>query len=299
MTAEEIKEMEDQAEAEGIKDPEFDLEKWQRQKRAERDAAFSMMNSMAEIVRDDPESLRKYLELMIRFPALSAGNLLLVLAQKPDAVDLREFRIWKELGTSIRKGENAVLLLEPGSEYKRKDGSTGVYFNVKKLFDITQTRALRNMPVEFPTDSVRLVKALSSCAPCEIVVDGTMDRMSNDLAEFDEEKQAIRIADTQDKAKLFPHLCRETAMAYMAAGDSAPDHMRDTAHCVAYAVSIRKGFRPENWRFAQVCQSVADMSPREMRRFLGRIRDLTGAIVDDIHQYFIDRTEERVSEAVR
>ena len=31
--------------------------------------------------------------------------------------------------------------MEPGKEYEREDGSTGTYYNAKKVYDISQTTA--------------------------------------------------------------------------------------------------------------------------------------------------------------
>ena len=39
----------------------------------------------------------------------------------------------------MKKNQKGIVILEPGDEYTREDGSIGVSYNPKKVFDITQT----------------------------------------------------------------------------------------------------------------------------------------------------------------
>ena len=67
--------------------------------------------------------------------------MLLILAQKPDATQLKDFDGWKDAGASIKRQQKGISILEPGEEYEREDGSIGTSYNVKRVFDISQTTA--------------------------------------------------------------------------------------------------------------------------------------------------------------
>lgn len=46
-----------------------------------------------------------------------------------------------------KRGADAITILEPGKEYTReKDGSTGVFYDPKKVFDISQTNSRQRPP---------------------------------------------------------------------------------------------------------------------------------------------------------
>ncbi|MBR2740285.1 MAG: hypothetical protein IKD87_06410 [Oscillospiraceae bacterium] len=278
----------------------FDMQEWIKQKRAERDRAFRMMDGMAQRIKEKSGDLRAFLDLMVRFPNYSVGNLLLIAAQKPDATDLRAFSEWRSLGTSIKKGQTGILLLERGSEYTRRDGTAGRNYNTKRLFDVSQTRALKNPPIRFPTDYSRLFRAVMEISPCEIVVDEEMNIFRHQDAVFDEDAGNIRIAITNDLERLITPLIREVSKAYMSAGDASPEYMDAAASCIAYAVSLRKGIELGDFSLAESAKAIRELEDvREVKKVLGRIRDVTSSILEDMDIYFRSGREVPVSEAVR
>ena len=62
-----------------------------------------------------------------RFDRYTANNALLILAQRPDAERLGDYGYWREQGVFVKRAErqNPVLIMEPGKEYEREDGSIG------------------------------------------------------------------------------------------------------------------------------------------------------------------------------
>lgn len=272
--------------SENGKGREFDRQEWIRQKRAERESAFRMMDEMADLVKSDPKDLKNYLDLQVRFPGYSVGNLLLIAAQKPQAKELRSFEKWKEYGVSVKKGETGILLLEPGSEYTRKDGSTGVSYNIRRVFDITQTGALRNFMPEFPNDFRKMLSAFISIAPCQVEVDPDMSGRDGDDAVYDPEESVIRVARSNDYESILPPLIREIAKAYMSAGDGSPEYCEEIARCVSYAVCERKDISTKGISFTGLTDGFSGLSAREIRGILGRIRDVTSGIIEDYNDYF-------------
>ena len=51
---------------------------------------------------------------------------------------LKDFDDWGKDNVKITKGAKSISILEP-VEYTRADGSPGISYNVKKVFDVTQT----------------------------------------------------------------------------------------------------------------------------------------------------------------
>ena len=96
------------------------------------------------------EGWRAYLAAQAKFHQYSLGNVLLVLAQKPDATRLAGFHTWIRLGRHVRKGEHGIRILAPVAVRKAAtdDGAEEdadaqprmvTRFRVVTVFDISST----------------------------------------------------------------------------------------------------------------------------------------------------------------
>jgi hypothetical protein len=128
---------------------------------------------------NDGALFQSYLDVQAHFDRYSVGNALLITAQKPEATQLADFKSWKENGVYIKKGESGIVLLEPGEEYTKEDGSVGVSYNSKKVFDISQTNAKPKDRRECERDERLLLKALIHNAPCPIKISQQMPENIN------------------------------------------------------------------------------------------------------------------------
>lgn len=90
------------------------------------------------------EALTRYLDTMARFHRYSFGNIMLILAQNPDATQVAGFNTWKKLKRWVKKGEHAITIIAP-MILKRDEGrlegedKTIVRFKAAFVFDISQT----------------------------------------------------------------------------------------------------------------------------------------------------------------
>ena len=121
-------------------DKPFDKEAWAAKKQAERKEVYALADSTAEAIKGDGNKFRDYLDVQSRFDRYSATNALLILAQMPQATQLKDFDGWKDAGASVQKKATSIRILEPGKEYDRTDGGTGTSYDVKRVFDVSQTR---------------------------------------------------------------------------------------------------------------------------------------------------------------
>lgn len=114
-----------------------------RGRRKSRPSVYDLADNTAQKVVADGEQFRAFLNVQARFGRYSATNALLIYAQMPTATQLRDFDGWKSSGAFIKKQQKGISILEPGKEYEREDGTIGISYDVKKVFDISQTTALR------------------------------------------------------------------------------------------------------------------------------------------------------------
>lgn len=129
------------------------------ERRAEAEALHA---SIAEQVQQlsDSGQWRAFLEFARSFHTYSLNNLLLILAQKPEATMVAGFRQWQAKGRQVRKGEKSIKIF--GYREKKTDttahhdtpadeGRVTRYFPTLSVFDITQTDPIEGAD-PFPSD---------------------------------------------------------------------------------------------------------------------------------------------------
>lgn len=192
----------------------FDKEAWAEKKQAERQSVYDLADTTAVEVSTDGSKFQSYLDVQTRFSRYSATNVLLILAQKPEATQLKDFNGWKEAGASIKRQQKGISILEPGEEYERADGSIGTSYNVKRVFDISQTTARAKVQPAISVDDRLLLKALISRSPVPMQ---TVDDLPNHMgALYDHDQQVIFVRRGMDAADIFRSVSKELAHAEIA-----------------------------------------------------------------------------------
>jgi hypothetical protein len=256
----------------------FDKDKWAADKKAEREQAYAMIDKATERVAGEPRAFLDYLDIMARFPRLSVANTLLVSEQMPEATRLGSFDYWKRNGASVKKGQSAVIILEPGDEYTRGDGTIGVSFNVRKVFDERQTTARHTEPRHPSTQDALF--ALVDSSPVGIkAVEGFENPLAQ--AHYSHETRTISVKKNMEPQALFKALALELAHATLAERNSPHDYEanRESALMAAYVVAKRSGIDTSGMVAAYTPRSE-DGSLQQSREELGRIRDVAKAITD-------------------
>ena len=214
-------------------DQPFDKEAWAAKKQEERKELYALADSTAAEVSKDGDKFRQYLDVQSRFSRYTPTNALLILAQMPEATQLKDFDGWKEAGVSIQRKPRSVKILEPGKEYDREDGTRGTSFEVKRVFDVSQTRGrVRSAPAVKLDDRV-LLKALIHRTPVPIQ---TVDSLPNNMgAVYDHNQQVIFVCRGMGAEDIFRSVSKELAHAELAG--MRQDYNRSDAAFAAYSAS--------------------------------------------------------------
>lgn len=95
------------------------------------------------------EGLERLLAAMAKFHRYSWSNVLLILAQRPDATRVAGFRTWKSLNRFVRRGERGIAIMAPMLLRPAPDGGVDpasdpeparvLRFRVVHVFDLAQT----------------------------------------------------------------------------------------------------------------------------------------------------------------
>lgn len=258
---------------------EFDKEAWAAQKKAERDEVYALADATAEEVCKDSGKFRDYLDVQANFRHYSATNALLILAFNKDARKLGDKDYWRDQGVYIKRQEfgRPIKIIESNGEYTRDDGSIGVSYNIKKVYDISQTtsRIKAQPPVSY--DERALLNALIYKHPVPIQsVDDLPDGMG---ALYDHDQKAIFVCRGMGASDLFYEVAKALAHAELAmtSEDYSYSNADFKAHCVSYILCKEFGIETDNLSFLpadfDIPKELSEAEPQEIRTELSEIRD--------------------------
>ena len=255
-------------------DRPFDKEAWAEKKQAERQEVYELADATTQEVAADGDKYKSFLDVKSRLIHYSATNALLVLAQKPLATQLRGFESWKSEGVSIKRNESHIKILEAGDNYKRPEGSIGTSWNVKRVFDVSQTNSRQRQRPTPQVDDRQLLQALIQKSP--VSIQGVNDLPNNMGAYYDHEQDVIFVRRGMEAHDIFRSLSKEIAHAELAAAD--PNYTRANAGFAAYSISYvvckRYGVDVSGYDFSRLPDSFQDADPQSIRATLNEISDV-------------------------
>lgn len=262
----------------------FDKDVWAEKKKAERQALYDLADATGEAVSADGGKFQEYLDVQARFDRYSATNALLILAQMPQATQVRDYDGWKDSGVSVKRHPKTISILEPGDEYQREDGSIGTYYNVKKVFDISQTTARGKAQPVVSMDERLLLKALIHRPPVPMqMVDDLPSHMG---AYYDHDQQVIFVRRGMEASDIFRSVSKELAHAEIAAagGDYSRQDAAFTAYSASYLLCRKYGIDASGYDFSRLPDHFREADPQSVRAVLSEIRDAAGGISERMHR---------------
>lgn len=263
---------------------EFDKDAWAAQKQAERETVYEMIDDTLSLMGRNGQVFQSYLDVQARFDRYTANNAILVAAQMPEATRLLDFESWKSEGLHILQGEEAIRILEPGKEYERNDGSNGVFYNVKRVFDVSQTNSRKKTEPVMKRGDRLLLKALMNNAPCNMEMSDTLPENVN--ARYDPEKDTVLLRSGLDAPALFRGLAQGIARAFVEKDYPDCIHAGFSAYCVSYMLCRRNGVSVDAFSFDRLPDAFSTLEPQELRAQLDIIREISGEISMDMYRVF-------------
>lgn len=261
----------------------FDKEAWVERKKQERAKIYELLDRGTEIVTSNADDFRNYLDTQARFDNYSSNNAILIAVQHPESTSLAEYNTWKKNDFYVKRDEEAIWIMERGNEYTRKDGSTGVNINVKKVFDISQTR--HGAPLQAKAPELKTaIKALIASCPCKILMDDA--KTGNALAFYSPDTNAIYIRQGMEGEDIFRSLAQEIAVARFAEKDIDRKECAFDAYCTSYILCARNGVSTDAFNFDRVAERFEGVEPKAVRNQLGNIHNMSGEISQDMSRQF-------------
>lgn len=251
----------------------YNKDEWIKQKQEARSMAYDMLKQATEEL-SNPDIFMNYLEVQSRFDRYSVSNALLISHQLPDATRLGDSKMWQKSGAFIKKGEKAIVILEPGKEFTRRDGTSQTPYEAKKLFDISQTTAKPRAERTTEPNYKVLVAALVKTSPVAVeIADQLPDNMK---AIYQPEANRIFVKRGMDGPDIFQSLAKEIAVAKLDKADSNKDTREFAAESIAYIVCKRAGIEPAPVRSGY--QTFAELDSKDKRKELSTIRENSNTV---------------------
>lgn len=225
---------------------------------------FEISNQTALKVAKDPKLFCDYLDLQSRFDRYGASNVLLLLAQRPDATVIGDYNSWQKKNVYIRKGEQSFCILDPrGKDYPKPDGSSGTRYAVKRMFDVSQTTYVKQPEPGTPVDERTLLQALIRDQSCGFVLDN--DLPFGVCAEYRPQDRTIHVVQGLPGQVLFRNLAAQIALSHMEQGN---DFLATSA-----AYLLCRTFRMQPPEIDIMPEEFTEMDSGQIRRQLERIKN--------------------------
>lgn len=258
--------------------PAFNKEEWVKRQQENRTQAYEMLENATQEITN-PDVFMSYLDAQSRFDRYSVSNALLVAYQMPEATRLCDAKSWKEYGVFIRKGESAIVILEPGKEFKRQDGSVGTNYNAKKVFDISQTTAKQYPKTQKTYNERTLVRTLLKQSPVPVEISDKVPEEAG--AVYQPEGKKILIRKGMPGDEIFRCLSREVAHAKLDKGNYSREECNLAASAISFITCERFGIKPYLIKDTDLFKGHDSKS---IRKELSNIRSEANSITSSIQK---------------
>ena len=275
----------------GGNSPRLSKEEYAEKKRAEKEKVYQRIDDTAREVVSDPEKFKAFLDTQARVDRYSAANALLIYNQLPEAMQLKDFDDWGKDNVKIVKGAKSISIIEP-VEYTRRDGTPGISYNVKRVFDVSQTNGRKP-----PAPSVnRDPKALMLDAS-PVAVEATNELPYPNMAAFyNNEKQTLFVKrGVGDSVAVAQCVAQELGHAQLSINSNTYSRrdMGFQAVCIGYMLCKKYGVDTQNFAIERIPAELANKEPKEIRAELSKMRNAMSEIHSRVSEELYKKKQER------
>lgn len=278
--------------------PRLSKEEYAQKKRAEKDAVYQMADESAREIVSDPEKFKSFLDTQSRIDRYSAVNALLIYKQYPQAVQLKDFDDWSKDNVKILKGTKSISILEP-VEYVKRDGTTGISYNVKKVFDISQTNGKRPPAPTVDRDPKQLITTLLDSSPVNVEATNELPYL-NMAAFYNNEEQTLYVKrDVGDSVAVAQCVAQELGHAQLSINSDtySRSDMGFQAVCIGYMLCKKYGIDIQNFAINRIPEKLAAKEPKDIRFELSKTRnamaDIHSRVSDELYRKKQARSKEQ------
>lgn len=276
--------------------PRMSKEEYAAAKKQEREEVWAEIDTQAQAVFKDGDSLKGFLDFVAQCKPQKTANLLLLYSQNPQIRQVMTFDKMKADGHSLRAGVHGYRFLVT-TEYE-KDGAIMQGTNIGRVYDISQIR-MKQPEAPEPKDMDTLLGAILTNPDTAVQIADNLPE--NVQAQYIPRHRTIYVRNGMSETTTFHALNRELACASMDTRDGSYARAKASpkAYCAAYVVAQKYGVDTSGFNFDKVCEMQAhgDKDPKELRSFIGDIRNAAYGISNHIGRSLGEQEQEFVADA--
>lgn len=275
-------------------------EDFAEKKRAKKERVYNLIDDTALDVMSSPEKFKAYLDTQSRMDRYSAVNALLIYSQRPKATQLKDFDDWSKDNVKIVKGAKSISILEP-VEYSKRDGTTGISYNVKRMFDVSQTNGRKTPAPSVNRDPKEFITTMFDASPVEVQL---VDELPypNTGAFYNNEKQTLFVKKAVgDSVVVAQCVAQELAHAQLSINSDTYSRrdMGFQAVCIGYMICKKHGIDTQNFAIERIPDEYKNMNAKEIRAFLSKTRNAMSDIQSSISEQLYRSKQTRSKEQAR
>ena len=273
-------------------------QEWAEQKQLEKEALYQQIDSTAEEISENPDKLKLFLDLQARMDRYSSANALLIFSQLPEATRIKDFSGWDEDNVRLKKGVKGVSILEP-VEYTKKDGSQGISYKVKKMFDVSQTNGKKQPAPTLNRDPDKVIEVMVDTSPVNVELIDEMPQPGMGAFYKNEDQTLYIQRGFSDNVKLCQNIAQELAFAQLSLENDSYNRreMGFKAVCVGYMVCKKLGIDTKSFAVNRIPSDWKDMDAKAVRSELSQMRSAMGEIhsrvSDELYRQKQERSKDR------
>ena len=273
-------------------------QEWAEKKQLEKESVYQLIDSTAEEISEDPDKLKAFLDVQARMDKYSSANALLIYSQLPEATRLKDFAGWGEDNVRVKKGAKSISILEP-VEYTKSDGSQGISYNVKKMFDVSQTNGKKQPAPTLNRDTDDIIAVMVDTSPVNVELIDEMPQPGMGAFYKNEDQTLYIQRGFDDSVKLVQNIAQELAFAQLSIQSDSYSRrdMGFKAVCVGYMVCKKLGVETKSFAVNRIPADWKDMDAKAVRSELSQMRSALGEIAtrvsDELYRQKQERTKDR------
>ena len=278
----------------GTQRPRLSKEEYAEKKRAEKDGVYQLADEAVKEIVSSPEKFKAFLDTQSRLDRYSAVNALLIYKQYPQAVQLKDFDDWSKDNIKITKGAKSISILEP-VEYAKRDGTTGISYNVKKVFDVAQTNGKRPPAPTVNRDPKALITTMLDSSPVNVEATNELP-YPNMAAFYNNEEQTLYVKrDVGDSVAVAQCVAQELGHSQLSINSDSYSRsdMGFQAVCIGYMLCKKYGIDTQNFAINRIPDKLANKEPKDIRFELSKTRNAMADIHSRVSDELYKKKQER------
>ena len=184
-------------------------------------------------------------------------------------------------------------------EYVKRDGTTGISYNVKKVFDISQTNGKRPPAPTVDRDPKQLITTLLDSSPVNVEATNELP-YPNMAAFYNNEEQTLYVKrDVGDSVAVAQCVAQELGHAQLSINSDtySRSNMGFQAVCIGYMICKKYGVDIQNFAINRIPEKLAAKEPKDIRFELSKMRnamsDIHSRVSDELYRKKQARSKEQ------